>query len=356
MEVRPNIPIIYKDTVPSDFVNDLDGWSLSKEEVEKQKGKLRHLDIDFGTRCSLNCPMCFRRNGHINKSREPYLDYKLTQDTILEAKGLGLKSVRILGAGEPFEEPRTVKFLEWLDSQGLKSVVFTQGNRVDEELATRLANLNVSIMLRYDSFNAQIVDRSVGRKGIKPKKDRALEILVAKGFNEHNPTRLGIVAPMTRYTGEGIVEIYQFFRDRNIYPLLPFIACAGRSLLPDGSIKDDLEEAKKVEIATEVYRYNFSKGIPYDGVSSYIGTHICTFLSNGFYLANTGIAMRCEGDETSVIGDLQRKSITEIWQDSQNNIKYGGRYNYGCPPKVGKSIPNKFYLNVQERLSSLGLI
>ncbi len=356
MEIYPNIPIVYKGVVPKDFINDVDGWSLSKEEVESTRGQLSHLDIDFGIKCSLNCPMCFRRGGNIDENFEPYLNFELIQDTIKEAQKLGLKSLRILGAGEPFEQPRTVEFLEWLHSQGLKSVVFTQGNTINEELAIKLADLNVSIMLRYDSFDDQIVDYSVGRKGIKIKKDKALEILVARGFNEHNPTHLGVVAPMTRYAGEGVVGIYEFFRDRNIYPLLPFIACAGRSLQSDGSIKDDLDEAKKLEIATDVYRYNFMKGISYDGVSAYIGTHICTFLSNGFYLTHAGIALRCEGDETSIIGDLQKQSITEIWQESQNNFRYGGRYNYGCPPKAGKSIPSNFYRKVEDRLHSLGLV
>lgn len=345
----PEIPMSFKTMVPLDFVNDLDGWSLTKDKVINSKGRLIHLDVDFGMSCSLKCPMCFRKDGNID-NHSIFLDNSRLTDTILEAKNIGLESVRILGAGEPFENDGIIKFLAWLKDEKLKPVVFTQGHCINERLAEKIAETNTSIMMRYDSFDEKIVTQSTGRGGMKVKKDHALEILADVGLNRHNPTHLGIVAPITSYTIDGIFEVYRFFRERNIYPLIPFIACAGRSVLPDGSIKDDAGEEKKIELAMRIYKYNLSKGIPYEGISPYLGGHICTLLSNGFYLTSTGLALRCEGDDTSILGDLKSQSIAEIWENSQNNRRFGGRYNYHCPPKDGRTIPNGFYKKVEEKL------
>lgn len=355
MKSYPNIPVVYEGRVRSNFVNDIDGWSLTREEVESSKGKLLHLDVDYGTMCSLNCPMCFRKNGTLDMY-EDYFNIDRLKKAIHEGKGIGLKCVRILGAGEPFQNKGIFELLQWLNEEELKSVIFTQGHALNQNTIRDLSQLDISIMMRYDSFDDKIVAHSTGTMGLKQRKDRTLEALVKAGFNAQNPTRLGIVAPITQYTADGIVEIYQFFRDRNIYPLIPFLACAGRSLNPDGTVNDDISEEKKLDIVTSIYDYNFRRGVPYDGISAYPGTHICTLLSNGFYLTWTGLALRCEGDDVSVVGDLRVQSLKEIWEQSENNRKFGGRYNYGCPPKIGKSIPPGFFKKVEQRLIESGLI
>ena len=60
--------------------------------------------------------------------------------------------------------------------------------------------------------------------------------------------------------------------------------------------------------------------------------------------------MRCEGDDKTIIGDLKKQSIKHLWENSTNRRKYGGIYNYGCPPKAGKTIPKGFYKNVEDEL------
>jgi len=354
MRDYPKIPLVFAGKVPSDFINDLDGWSLSKEKVLSSKGKLINLDLDYGVACSLKCPMCFRKGGILDKE-EYVLKPAELKDIIKELKPLGLESVRVLGGGEPFENEGFLEFLEWLKKENLKSVVFTQGHKITPILAKKLQKLNTSLMIRYDSFDDKVIDYSTGIKGMKKKKDQALEMLADVGFNKNNPTKVGVVAPITRYALNDIFEIYRFFRERNIYPLIPPLACAGRSILPDGSVKDDVSEEEKIILVTKIYEYNFEKGIQFDGVSSYIGGHICTFLSNGFYLTSTGLVLRCEGDDNTVVGDIRKEPITKLWKRSENNLKFGGKYNYGCPPKAGRSIPLDFYKKIEENLKEKGL-
>ena len=50
---------------PSRYVNDIQGWAFNKKTIEEDKGKLLTLDLDFGERCTRNCPSCFRENNEI---------------------------------------------------------------------------------------------------------------------------------------------------------------------------------------------------------------------------------------------------------------------------------------------------
>ena len=88
MKQYPDLPIRFPDKMPFNFINDLDGWSLSRDEVKQSKGRLLHLDIDFGTYCSLNCPMCFRKDGALDKFKD-YLDLNKIKKVVSEAKPLG---------------------------------------------------------------------------------------------------------------------------------------------------------------------------------------------------------------------------------------------------------------------------
>ena len=54
MRVIPNVPIIYKNKFPRNFVNDVNGWAFSKKELKDNLGRLLTLDIDFGNFCTLN--------------------------------------------------------------------------------------------------------------------------------------------------------------------------------------------------------------------------------------------------------------------------------------------------------------
>ena len=114
MKSLPNLPIIYNDKFPKTFVNKLHGWGYSEKELKDNKGKLLTLDIDFGDACSLNCPHCFRRNNRVDIGNERKMGFEDVMGLIKQAKKLGLRDVKFLGAGEPFENKRFLEFLREL--------------------------------------------------------------------------------------------------------------------------------------------------------------------------------------------------------------------------------------------------
>ena len=170
-KIIPDIPVKYN-VFPENYVNDVLGWGISRNELEQNAGKLLTLDIDFGSRCSLNCPFCFRRENSVDASKKELgLDFLVK--LIEEAIPLGLKTIKFLGAGEPLENPGILDFIQILSDQNIISVLFTKTGLIaddakvsklfsshgiicGQELSKYLYDRDVSIVQGFNSFNDQI--------------------------------------------------------------------------------------------------------------------------------------------------------------------------------------------------------
>jgi MoaA/NifB/PqqE/SkfB family radical SAM enzyme len=392
MKILPDIPIVYEDKFPENFVNDVNGWgSFSKQILQDNFGKLLSLDIDYGAKCSLFCPHCFRRKNKADRvgvGPHKIMDHDKIIKVIEEAKKLGLKSVKFLGAGEPFEaETSKFRFLEFLrylkkSNPPIIPSIFTKGHVIGnddlvkqyysiygistgEELVEELKKVNASILLGFNSFKKEVQDKMVGAseprakiKDYTEKRNRALELLVKAGFNKHNPTHLCLaVNPITNDNIDEAFEIYKWARVRNLYPIVCPTMISG--LCADDAWRTiNPPYEKLIDLYTKIYEFNIEKGIQTleqikeEGVSSYAGGHPCNQIGCGMYLTLTGTVLRCPGDDTTVLGNIWKESLKDIWLKSEN---YGrsGTFNCGCPPKWGKSIPYNLFTEVIIRLEKM---
>jgi len=346
------------------------GWNFTQKELNENKGKILTLDIDLGNACSLKCPHCFRRTAVLDKV-DRKMTFEETRTLILEAKKLGLKSVKFLGAGEPFENVRFVEFLRFLKSQDVIPVIFTKGHVIgDDKLAKRynsrygiengvnlvkvLNEVNASIILGFNSFNTELQEKMVGgESGYVEKRNLALVRLVEGGLNKSNPTRLCIGSnPVTLEDYDEIFSIYKWGRERNIYVLVtPTMvggkACDWQKITPS--------EEKLIDLYTKIYKFNLEREIQTieqlegEGISPYAGAHPCNQVACGMYVTLSGKVLRCPGNDTTIFGNIFKQSLEEIWFKSEN-FKRSGKFNCGCPPKIGKSIPNNLFSEVMKRL------
>lgn len=374
MKIEPNIPVIYKNKFPKDFVNDVNGWGFSKKEMQDNLGKLLTLDIDFGNFCTLNCPHCFRRNNKIDFGKNKLMNFDDIVSLVKEGKKLGLKSVKFLGAGEPFQDKRFLEFLRVLKKLDIIPLIFTKGHVIGddnevkkwyshygistgEELVEELKRVNASILLGFNSFDTEIQEKMVGNiKGYTSKRNRALELLAKAGFNKHNPTKLCLAAnPITNDNYDEIFEIYKWGRVRNLYVIVCPTMVSGRCAKEWAWHKVTPSGKKLVDLYTKIYRFNIEKGmqtvrqIEEEGIASYAGGHPCNQVACGMYVTLTGKVLRCPGDDITLFGNIWKESLKDIWLKSEN---YGraGIFNSGCPPKWGKSIPYNLYTEVMLRL------
>jgi len=381
---------VFFSKVPKEYINDVNGWAFSESVIKKNIGKLLTLDIDFGKKCSLNCPHCFRKNNLMNKYSHNSnnmeckdLSFSELKKQLYEAKALGLRSVKFLGKGEPFECENLIELLEYLNELNVIPLIFTKGHVIGDDvlaqryfynyginngkqLAQKMLELNTSILLGFNSFDKEVQNRMVGDVGeifcngktYYDVKNRALEILVDEGFNQSNPTRLCLATnPATNDNIHGIFDIYKWGRDRNMYVIVTPSMISGRARRHFywKNITPPVE--KLVELYTRIYIYNIEIGIQSleqvkrEGISGYAGGHPCNQISTGMYLTINGKVFRCPGDEVTYFGNVRKNSIKEIWEKSEN---YGrsGQFNCKCPPKWEKSIPVNLFTQVMMNINS----
>ncbi|MDD5148784.1 MAG: radical SAM protein [Candidatus ainarchaeum sp.] len=374
MNILPKVQIVYKKQFPKTFANDVAGWGFSKEELIANKGKVLSLDIDFGNYCSLNCPHCFRRNNKVDFGKHKLMGYKDIVALIEDAKKLGLKSVKFLGAGEPFENKRFLEFLRFLKKSKITPLIFTKGHVIgDDELVKKyysdygistgrqlvkeLKKLGAGILLGFNSFDTEIQDKMVGGvKGYSLKRNRALELLAEAGFNKPNPTRLALIAtPLTKSNYKGAFDIYKWARQRNLYTIICPTMVSGRCAKEWAWHKITPSRKKLVDLYARIYKFNIEKGIQSlkqikeEGISPYAGATPCHQIACGMYVTLTGTVLRCPGDDVTVFGSVWKEPLEQIWKKSEN-CKRAGTFNCGCPPKAGKSIPENFYSEVMKKL------
>lgn len=369
----PNIPLVHTGQFPQSFENYLAGWGcFDRATIQANIGRLLMLDFDFGNTCSLCCGHCFRRTEGYKESDEGSMSWDEVQDVIRQGKALGLREVKILGAGEPFQNKSFLPFLRFLTSEGITTSVFTRGhvfgsNRLARlynshlgintgmELAEAVYELSVSLIVSLNTFDAGAQDEMVRVPGYTAKRTKALEMLAAVGFNRHNPTRLGLgMSPTMRSNIAEMLDNYIWARERNIYPIVTPTMVSG--LDTDGAwrkITPELDEL--VELYTEIYHWNISRGIQTldqvreEGISAYAGVRPCNQVACGLYATLDGRVVPCPGDDRTTLGDLKTQSLREIWEASEN-CRRAGTYNCGCVAKAATSIPPELFRRVMHNL------
>ncbi len=374
MKIKPKVPVIYKGKFPKNYSNNLNGWSFTKKELNDNLGKLLTLDIDFGNYCTLNCPHCFRRSNKVDLGKNKLMNYDDILKIIREGKKLGLRSVKFLGAGEPFQDKRFLEFLRELKKLDIVPLIFTKGHVIGddeevkkwnshygittgEELVRELKKVNASIMLGFNSFDTEIQEKMVGNvKGYVLKRNRALELFVKAGFNKKDPTSLLLSAlPVTNANYDEMFEIYKWARVRNISIIVSPTMISGRCAEESAWNKITPSAEKLVDLYVKIYKFNLDKGIQTmkqieeEGISSYAGIRPCNQVACGMYITLTGKVLRCPGDDTTLFGDIWKDSLADIWFRSEN-FGRAGIFNCGCPPKCGKSIPFNLYTEVMLKL------
>jgi MoaA/NifB/PqqE/SkfB family radical SAM enzyme len=371
MKIVPDIPVKYT-RFPDNYINDVNGWSFDMTTIQSNQGKLLTLDIDYGKFCSLNCPACFRKENSVDDIKHE-LSFENLVDVILQAKKLGLRSVKFLGAGEPLENFGFLEVLHFLKEQEIIPLIFTKGQVIgnDEaiskyygefginsgkELVQELYFCNASILLSFNSFDDEIQAKLVGTtKDFVHIRNRALKLLVEEGFNNSNPTRLALInSPVTKVSINEALEIYKWGRLRNLYTVVTPSMVSGKA-------KDNYwqeitpSEERLVELYTGIYKFNLETNlqtieqIKNEGIASYAGGHPCNQVSAGMYVSLNGKVLSCPGLEDNVEGNYWEQPIQEIWQNSQN-FKRSGIFNCGCIAKEGRTIPYFFYNKIIKQL------
>ncbi len=232
----------------------LNGYNFSEEEYLQYNAanKLLTLRIDTNLNCNLNCLYCAWRS---NPNRNEKIDFTLLKNTIKEAKDLGIKSVIIIGGGEPTLYECFSRLIEFIDSLKLIPVIITNGVNLNPDIISYLKEKNCSISVKLDSFDESIQDKLTGRKGSFKKQKESLELLkqafIKPSIKEY---KLALSFVITKLNIHEIIKLWKYCRENHIVPNANVYNTRGRGesnkdLLMPGplEVKELFAQIKKVD-------------------------------------------------------------------------------------------------------------
>lgn len=377
-----HIPELFPGKFPDEYINDIKGWgNVAEADLHKTTSdgiyELKNLDIDFGIGCTLKCPHCFKRTFNDSLNWNDSLVFEDYMKIIKEAKTLGLETIKIVGAGEPFENCEILPFLRKMTEMGIHVSIFTKGHVLGnddlarlyfskygienaKQLVEELYSLNTSILLGYNSFDKGTQGVYVGLQGATldnwfNNREHALQLLCDVGFNAYEPgiaTRLALVAaPFKTEYLEDIKEIFKWARRRNIYTITCPTTESGDGRKEMSRISIDQEDKfsayrdAAIDFYVSIYIWSIENGIvklddfKKHGVSLYPGAHVCNQTSCGLYITYDGRVMQCPGFDngTSLVdNDIRELGIRNAWLHSPNyqRAQCQNRFNFECIARI----------------------
>ncbi|MFH1225353.1 MAG: radical SAM protein [Candidatus Diapherotrites archaeon] len=338
-----------------EYVNGIQGWQFSEAEVKEanRAGRLLTMDLDFpGTRCALNCTYCFAKAGEMTgtyyrpDAGDRPLSLAEVKRAVRGARELGLKSMKIIGYREPFDNPGFYDFIDFADKLGIHLVIFTSGYTLGEEnfggnlgkAIDFLAQRKVSIMLKHHTLDKKAEEKIVRYKNYSDVRDKYLRALLQGGkFTDTPMTRLGLEMVISTRDADELLAMYEYFKVyRNVFVDLDPPIPVGRTGTLEEAEKAGLmpQEALK-KLCTDTYRLNEKHCIKFEGVSPYFGGPPCSQLGNSVYITLSGKVVACCGSDEE-IGDLRKQTLGEISEKNPYRGKF--RAYHACPYRQKRRI------------------
>ncbi|MFC1801534.1 radical SAM protein [Nanoarchaeota archaeon] len=305
---------------------------------------LETLWFELPSYCNLACTYCFANGGESINVDDLISEEKYTE-MLDEAKSLGVKSVGIPGAGEPFVGKNidlTMKLLEMCKDRGFYTTIFTTGEFITEELADKLFEMPVELMIKCNSLDPDVQntfvsdparDRTITHYG--QKRNEVLDMLIEKGFNkpfQKRKSRLAIVTSiMTGLKGgpsnyDEMADLLRYARDRNIIFDCDSVLERGRGagcklITSDQMIKDKQLELQKID------RKEYGK--EWEISQSYIGT-VCDRFAHHMYVNQSGKIRPCIGAMDVKLGNIKTTTLAEAWDRPEMQIIRNRNYKGKC--------------------------
>ncbi len=296
------------------------GTDYCVETVERARANnwMLHLDLDLTGDCKLKCFYCDRTpDRYSDVPGRAEMSTELRKDIISQAKELGATTIEFPGAGEPMIDDGFWEVVEHIHALDMTTVLFTSGYHLDEKSVDRLFDLGATIFLKHNSDDPAVQDKMVGVKGYAKLANRALELLVARGFNDPIPTRMAldmVVTPHFQDLDE-VGKIFRWCRDNNVHNYI-------MTLIPEGmadhrTVLFEKQRAQElVDFMARIDREEY--GLEYVPSRPMGGGYRCRQVNVGLFVNLFGEVYDCNG-LGRLIGHLRRDRLADVWNSAYAN-------------------------------------
>lgn len=325
-----------------------DAWTFTAAEVASATRGERCLNpsMDLSNACSLNCVYCFvERDDSTKKTRRTSeLDVEELIQVVDSFHSLGARTVNLVGAGEPTEDPRLTTIVQRIHDLGMRTMLFTHGARIarDIRLSKWLFERSVTVALKMNSRIDSVQNRLVRSDGYAAKRDQALKILIDSGFSSEFPTRLAFDCIVSKESMTEVIDIYQWCRESNIHPIMAGIIPTGRTAddQPGCGGMTALSSIERFVLNRALTEIDKSHGILARSGCAYFGGDGCTQIL-GMYVDIQGaiwpcVARRTPEGSTAPLGSVRPAvgvSLLRAWQSDPTLRGLRENYTGRCPYK-----------------------
>ena len=285
---------------------------------ESQSG-LTELWIETGIDCPHNCEFCFNSAGG-RKHEKGTMNEQDYLSILEQFKELGGKTVGFPGAGEPlFGKNRdlTLKVADYCSQNDLQFIIFTSGYLLNDDLIRRLNRSNISLMVKYNTFDEKKQDAMVGTPGYSKRRNENIEKLIASGFTKDH--RLGFVNSIMNENYEEIPAMFRYCRDHDIIPDFDTLQEKGRGATC-GLCSQDEKTRQMFEILQEIDEKEY--GYTWQISPTYVAGK-CERYKQHLYIDRFGNVSPCLGTNLDGIniGNVkqsteQHTNLEKIWNEN----------------------------------------
>ncbi|RJR16575.1 MAG: radical SAM protein [Nitrospiraceae bacterium] len=285
------------------------GAEFSKKEIQETAGShgLLSMEIEFNRNCNFNCIYCYVQDDSHNRKE---LSREEARDVIVQARELGAQKLIVLG-GEPMLYPHIMEMVGFVREQGMEIELFTNGANISEEVAKKLCDNGVVVVLKMNTADEKLQDMLSGRKGAYKNIHNALENLKKAGYPEK--TQMGISTIICSQNFDELIDMWVWLRDQKINPYFEMITPQGNAR-ENGMLEIDSLRVKELfeqisQIDSEKYGYNWKPQPPLVGGQCLRHQFSCAVNAYGDVLPCIGV--------TIPVGNIREAKLANILKDSE---------------------------------------
>ncbi len=269
--------------------------------------RLLSMEIELSLRCNFRCPYCY-------VPEKSYFADELTPDEIrsvlTQARDLGARRIIILG-GEPSIHPQIQETIDFILDLGMGAEMFTNGSGISAEFARWLYARRVRVVMKMNTFDADLQDRLSGRPGAAGIIAAALDHLKQAGY-PHDGAFLAVSTIICRQNLDELPRMWCWLREQGIAPYFEIITPQANALqnewlsVDPPALKTLFEELARID--RERYGRTWTVQPPLVGNRCLRHKFSCLVTSKGDVLPCVGV--------TLPQGNIRRQTLQSIIADS----------------------------------------
>lgn len=270
---------------------------------------LRSIHIEIIKGCNERCVHCFIPHDLDNEMMDPYLFYRILE----EGRDLNIINVTLSG-GEPLLHKYFIQFLKKCTEKDLSVNVLSNLTLLTDEIINEmLRNPLLCVQTSLYSMNSDVHDAITNHKGSFEKTKKGLLKLHSAGIP------IQISCPVMRKNKDSFIDVLQFGRDLGVLVaiemmIFPAYDHSGSNLENRLSLKE-LEDAinKRLSAGQAIPIMENARDKERVGADD----PLCTICRYKLCISPNGDVFPCVGWPTNIIGNLNKQTLRDIWENSK---------------------------------------